>query len=171
MRFLCTFLALAVLASIVTGQKPQHESTTKQIIVVLGEQRLYAVSNKAVFHENPTSIDVYIQLDYSFHCSTGRKGMATTIGKTSVQGKLRHGRALAQFGGGALEYVLRVHLYDKHQKRVRRIDIHAYKSVPDHPASHGCIRLKRADAKKLFAWAKQGMDVEIVQKRPVWLKT
>jgi len=39
--------------------------------------------------------------------------------------------------------------------------------VPGRPASHGCIRLKLADAKKVFALSKVGTPVVIAQSAPV----
>lgn len=42
--------------------------------------------------------------------------------------------------------------------------IHGYGSVPNYPASHGCIRVplgKKNPAKYLYSWAEKGVDVRI----------
>ena len=40
--------------------------------------------------------------------------------------------------------------------------IHGFSSVPDRPASHGCVRLPINAAKKLYGWIEPGIPVEVV---------
>lgn len=41
--------------------------------------------------------------------------------------------------------------------------IHGYKSVPDYPASHGCIRNAIADARFAYNWVKIGMPIWVYE--------
>jgi lipoprotein-anchoring transpeptidase ErfK/SrfK len=132
------------LAATAFGQKVE-----KRIVVVLSSQTVYAFEGDKVVME--------------LRCSTGRKGYGTpaTGGKpVKIAAKIASGRALPEFGGGTLPYQMRMHIAG------RRISFHAYKSVPTYPASHGCVRLRQADAKKLFSWASVGTPVWIHQKVP-----
>lgn len=146
-----------------------------RLVVVLAEQRIYALEPVVVLEtlsigDQPASgKSAAWKIVHNFHVSTGKKGLATPVGKTKVVTKNRKGRALADLGGGVLEYQLRTPMYDAKQKKTRRIGIHAYDSVPEYPASHGCVRLATVSAKKLYQWATIGMPVEIVDKRPDWL--
>jgi lipoprotein-anchoring transpeptidase ErfK/SrfK len=36
---------------------------------------------------------------------------------------------------------------------------HGYKSVPTHPASHGCIRIPIPQAKQVYNWIQVGMPM------------
>lgn len=51
-------------------------------------------------------------------------------------------------------------------KKVRHICIHAYDSVPLHPASHGNVRLVTVSAEKLFNWAEVGIPVVVIEGPP-----
>jgi lipoprotein-anchoring transpeptidase ErfK/SrfK len=94
----------------------------------------------------------------TMRCCTG-KNNATPKGTFPIRQKLRHNRALAKYGGAPIPYSLRLDIVRK-GRRVP-IAIHAYKSVPKVPSSHGCIRLTYEDAPKLFAWAEVGVPVTI----------
>lgn len=125
------------------------QKVEKRIVVILSTQKVYAFEGEKVVME--------------LACSTGRKGYATpsTGGKpVKIAAKIASGRALPEFGGGVLPYQMRMHIAG------RRISFHAYKSVPTYPASHGCVRLRQADAKKLFGWASVGTPVWIHQTVP-----
>lgn len=110
------------------------------------EQKLYARVGEEVVME--------------FLCSTGRNN-GTPKGKFPIRDKRIFNRALPEYGGAPIPYSLRLDVISSTGKR-RRIAIHAHPSVPRRPASHGCIRLKKPDAKKLFEWAKVG-DVVVVK--------
>lgn len=94
----------------------------------------------------------------TMRCCTG-KNNATPKGTFPIRQKLRYNRALPKYGGAPIPYSLRLDIWRK-GRRVP-IAIHAYKSVPKVPSSHGCIRLTYADAPKLFAWAEVGVQVTI----------
>lgn len=139
-------LASTVLLSATPGFCQKAE---KRIVVILSTQKVYAFEGKNVVME--------------LACSTGRKGYATpsTGGKSvKIAAKIANGRALPEFGGGTLPYQMRMHIAGK------RISFHAYKSVPTYPASHGCVRLKSADAKRLYQWANLGTPVWIHRDLP-----
>lgn len=95
---------------------------------------------------------------FSLRCCTG-KNNATPRGQFPVRQKLRYNRALPKYGGAPIPFSLRLDIV-KGGRRVP-IAIHAYKSVPRVPSSHGCIRLTHTDAEKLFGWAEVGLPVLI----------
>lgn len=95
----------------------------------------------------------------AFHCSTGRNG-GTPKGDWPIRDKRIFNRALEEYGGAPIPFSLRLDVIGSSGRR-RRIAIHAHRSVPRYPASHGCIRLKKPDAKKLFEWAKVGDVVKV----------
>jgi len=95
---------------------------------------------------------------YDFHCSTGRNN-ATPAGDWSIRQKARYNRALPKYGSVPIPYSLRLDIVKDGKRHL--IAIHAFGSVPRYPASHGCIRLRYSDARKLFQWAKVGIPVLI----------
>lgn len=121
-----------------------------RIIVDLKAQKLFAVEGNKVVLELP--------------CSTGRKGFETPTGVVRIQKKKRYARALPALGGGEIPFALQIYMKDPKHGKVRRINIHGYKDVPNYPASSGCIRLRIPDAEKLFTWARVGWPVEIVER-------
>ena len=120
------------------------EPPEQKIVVDLKTQTLVAYSG----HEKV----------YGFNCSTGRNG-ATPKGEFSVRQKARYNRALPKYGSVPIPFSLRLDIVVKGRRHL--IAIHAHNSVPRYPASHGCIRLRHADAKKLFDWAVVGIPVSI----------
>jgi lipoprotein-anchoring transpeptidase ErfK/SrfK len=44
---------------------------------------------------------------------------------------------------------------------IRGYAIHGYPSVPNYPASHGCIRVPNSDANAIYNWVKLG--------DPIWV--
>lgn len=151
MRSIVLYIILALaLTMSALGQTPPVQG--KQILVLLKQQRVVALEDGETI--------------FNFHCSTGRKGIETPTGKTTVTAKERWNRALAEFGGGSIPFTLRIPLYDPKTKKVRRICIHAYDSVPLHPASHGCVRLAKVSAEKLFNWAEVGIPVVVIDGPP-----
>lgn len=93
-----------------------------------------------------------------FHCSTGRNN-GTPPGDWPVKQKLRWNVALPEYHSVPIPYSLRLDIVYRGERY--RIAIHAHNSVPNYPASHGCIRLRYPDAKKLFDWAEVGIVVNI----------
>lgn len=139
--FLCVLL-ISPLPSYASPPPPSPEG--KNIQVDLKTQTLLALeSKKEVFR---------------FPCSTG-KNSGTPPGTWRIKEKVRYNRSLPQYGSVPIPFSLRLDI--SYQGRKPRIAIHAHQSVPPYPASHGCIRLKHADAEKLFGWAEIGTPVQI----------
>ncbi len=101
------------------------------------------------------------ELVYEFECSTGRNN-ATPSGDWPIRQKVLNNRALPEYGSVPIPFSLRLDIVKNGRRHL--IAIHAHKSVPRKPASHGCIRLHKADAKKLYSWAKIGTVVSVVSK-------
>lgn len=87
----------------------------------------------------------------TFHCSTGREGYRTPKGKFNVYRKERHAISY-KYGNSPMPFTL--WFYGGY-------GIHESKSVPKHPASHGCVRLKHEDAKWLFEQVPVGTQITI----------
>ena len=111
----------------------------KKIFVNLDEQRFDAYENgKQVF---------------GARISSGKKGHETPTGTFKVLQKDRNHRSNLwpkPDGGARMPYMLRISWSGvaMHQ---------GY--VPNHPASHGCIRVPRRAARNLFKWADIGTPV------------
>lgn len=113
----------------------------KSIAVDLTRQQLFAREG-----------DVLV---YQFRTSTGKLGFTTPSGDYKVLRKEpMHISTIypKPHGGAKMPYSLWFH---------GGYFIHGYKSVPQHPASHGCIRLTIPDAKTLFDWTPVGTPVRI----------
>lgn len=116
-----------------------REKPVKYVVIDLKAQRLYAFEG----------LDKVME----FRVSTGAASTPTPVGSFRVKQKQIEGKALPKYGGDKLPYA---------QRLIGHILIHSYKSVPDYPASHGCIRMKKADARRLFGWTNLGTRVEVV---------
>lgn len=79
----------------------------------------------------------------SYHCSTGKEGNSTPIGVATIERNFRDRPGFVEGTGAPLYFQL-------HLVGMGGVSIHAWNDVPDHPASHGCIRLQLADAKRLY---------------------
>lgn len=99
-----------------------------------------------------------VEEKHRFKCSTG-KNNRTPRGVWPIREKRRYNWALPEYGSVAIPFSLRLDVV-KNGRRYR-IAIHAHKSVPNYPASNGCIRLIHADAEELFKWAEVGTVVTI----------
>lgn len=123
----------------------------KEIKVDLTAQKVYAIENGKVVIEG--------------HISSGRKGMETPTGKYKItQKKVKHRSNLwpKPNGGARMPYMMRLgstpiamHLGD----------------LPGRPASHGCIRLERRIAKKIYRWAPLGTRVTVTGNSSLYLKS
>jgi len=123
----------------------EQPAPLREIQVSLKEQKLIALEDgKEVM---------------SFQCSTGRNN-GTPKGDWPIRDKRVFNRALEEYGGAPIPFSLRLDVIGSSGRR-RRIAIHAHRSVPRYPASHGCIRLKKPDAKMLFEWARVGDVVKV----------
>lgn len=131
-------MILSILCTLVLA--PISAKPVKYIVVDLKAQRLYAFENTEKVME--------------FRVSTGTSRTPTPAGSFRIQQKQLEGKALPKYGGAALPYAQRIRGH---------ILIHSYQSVPNYPASHGCIRMMYGDAKQLFGWTDLGTPVEVVK--------
>lgn len=115
----------------------------KIVVIDLRDQRLYAFQglNKVM----------------EFRVSTAKPSKRTPTGTFFIHDKAISGRALEEYGGGKLYYPQRLRGH---------ILIHGYPSVPRHPASNGCIRMRIRDARKLYDWTRNGTRVIITKDAP-----
>ena len=113
----------------------------KSIYIDLTAQRIYAMENGMKILEG--------------RISSGKSGYETPTGTfTILEKKALHRSNLypPPAGGAKMPYMMRL-TWDG-------IAMHqGY--VPRRPASHGCIRLQRRFAKKLYRWADRGTEVII----------
>ncbi|MCK5855267.1 MAG: L,D-transpeptidase family protein [Sulfurovaceae bacterium] len=123
---------------------------SKKIVINLSTQRAYAMKNNKVI--------------FSGRISSGTPNRATPRGSFKIlEKKRRHysnlwpKKANGKQGGAPMPYMMRLTYtgYALHQ---------GY--VPNYPASHGCVRLQKSFAKKMFRWAKVGTKVKIVGHTP-----
>jgi lipoprotein-anchoring transpeptidase ErfK/SrfK len=113
----------------------------KEIVVDLSEQRAYAIEDGYIVFEG--------------RISSGKMGRETPTGTfTILQKKRKHQSNLwpKPKGGAKMPYMMRL--------TNSGIAMHlGY--VPNRPASHGCIRLKKGFARKLYRWARVGIEVSV----------
>ena len=129
----------------------------KKIVVDLAKQEAFAYENG--------------ELIYSGWVSSGRKRFRTPTGSYTILAKeklhisdqwpqkklYKHGKRILQKGGAKMPYMLRL--------TWSGIALHeGY--TPNHPASHGCVRIAKRLAKKLYEWAEMGTLVVIKGKPP-----
>ena len=110
------------------------------------------------------TVDLYEQIAYAYEdgkvvfsgrISSGTYGRRTPPGiYTILEKKKKHKSTLwpKPDGGAKMNYLLRL-TWDG-------IAMHLG-PVPDHPASHGCIRMQRGFAQKMWEWAYRGMEVTV----------
>ncbi len=115
---------------------------SKEIVVNLSTQRLYAKENNKVL--------------FSGAISSGKKDYRTPTGIFRVIDKERFhisNKYPKPNGGAKMPYMLRLTNYG--------LAIHqGY--LPGFPASHGCIRVGKSTAIKLWRWAEIGTKVKII---------
>ena len=124
-------------------------SGNKKIIVDLTKQEAYAYEGD--------------KLIYKGWISSGQPKYSTPTGRYKIlQKKKEHvsNEWPKPNGGAKMPYMMRL--------TWSGIALHAG-YTPNRPASHGCIRLKKEFAKKLYKWAKIGTKVIIKGKAPRWV--
>jgi len=129
------YIALIVIFFII----PVYASKT--IEIDLSKQKIYVKENGRVI--------------FSGNVSTGKKSHPTPRGTFRVIDKERFhisNKYPEPNGGAKMPYMLRL--------TNRGIAIHQG-SLPGYPASHGCIRVSKTTAKKLWKWSKIGTKVKI----------
>ncbi|MEA3432948.1 MAG: L,D-transpeptidase family protein [Campylobacterota bacterium] len=113
----------------------------KEIVVDLSNQRAYAIEDGFVVFEG--------------RISSGKPGRETPNGEFTIIQKKRHHKSNLwpkPNGGAKMPYMMRL--------TNSGIAMHlGY--VPNKPASHGCIRLEKGFARKMYRWAKVGTDVSV----------
>jgi hypothetical protein len=113
----------------------------KSIEIDLAHQRLYAKSNGHIL--------------FSSRISSGKSGHRTPTGNFKILEKDRFhisNKYPEPHGGAKMPYMLRL--------TSGGIAVHqGY--VPNHPASHGCIRVPKSTALKLWRWANVGTSVRV----------
>jgi len=113
----------------------------KLIEINLNKQKIYAIEDGNIL--------------FSGSISSGKKGHRTPRGTFKVLDKERFhisNKYPEPNGGAKMPYMLRLTHYG--------LAIHqGY--LPGYPASHGCIRVSKSTAKKLWYWANRGVKVKI----------
>lgn len=113
----------------------------KLIKINLSEQKLYAIENGEIV--------------FSGSISSGKSGHRTPTGHFKILEKDRFhisDKYPEPNGGAKMHYMLRL--------TNKGIAIHkGY--LPGYPASHGCIRVSKSTALKLWKWAKVGIKVNV----------
>ena len=113
----------------------------KEIVIDLSNQRAYAIEDGFVVFEG--------------RISSGKPGRETPSGEFTIIQKKRHHKSNLwpkPNGGAKMPYMMRL--------TNSGIAMHlGY--VPNKPASHGCIRLEKGFARKMYRWAKVGTDVSV----------
>ena len=134
-RFALTASVVALLLSPATGFAGSRGPL--QIIVSKDQQSLVVYDGDAVIATSPVS--------------TGKAGHPTPLGIFPVLGK-KEMHYSKKYDNAPMPFMQRLDNYG--------IALHAG-HVPDYPASHGCIRLPKEFAKKLYGVTKVGTTVLI----------
>jgi lipoprotein-anchoring transpeptidase ErfK/SrfK len=116
-------------------------SSGVQVVVSIPQQKAYVFQDGELFGTTPVS--------------TGKRGHETPTGTFRILQKKVHHRSNL-YANAPMPYMQRLTWYG--------IALHAG-HVPGYPASHGCIRLPKSFAKKLYGITDSGTVVTIVNKR------
>jgi lipoprotein-anchoring transpeptidase ErfK/SrfK len=117
-------------------------SSGVQIVVSLPLQRAYVFDGGELLWTAPVS--------------TGKRGHETPVGTFPILQKKVHHRS-SKYDDAPMPYMQRLTWYG--------IALHAGR-VPGYPASHGCIRLPKSYARKLYALTDYGTTVTITREKP-----
>jgi lipoprotein-anchoring transpeptidase ErfK/SrfK len=132
------------------SQETQNTSKVARIIINLEEQRLFALdSNGFVLH--------------AFPISSGKAGYGTPTGSYKIYNK--HPSAYSRKYSATMTNWMA--LTPDGAYGIHGLLGWSYYKLIGTPASHGCIRLKREDAKKLYADVSVGIPVDIVKVPPL----
>ena len=135
---LCGMAAQEVQARYGWGGMP--EGGSKHVVIDKSRQMLRAYEGNQVVMET--------------HISTGRRGRETPNGRFRAQSKaLMHYSRL--YDNAPMPYSVQI---------AGTYFIHGFSSVPNYPASHGCIRLPVDSARQFYQWVDSGTPVDIVGK-------
>jgi len=123
---LITILSTIPIIAIKNNDLQNNNTKTPIITINLSKQQLTFID------ENGQKIN--------FHCSPGKNGYETPKGNFKIYAKEEMAISY-KYGNTPMPYTLWF---------FGGYGIHASKSVPNYPASHGCVRLSIEDAKWLF---------------------
>jgi len=90
---------------------------------------------------------------YSSRVSTGKSGHRTPAGDYVISDKHRYHTSTI-YSGASMPYFMRL--------SCAAFGMHQSNSVPDYPASHGCIRMPYSGARRMFGECRVG-DLVIIQ--------
>jgi hypothetical protein len=137
------FILLSLLTLALYSRTYKNSYINKKIEINLKQQRIYAKENGIII--------------FSGSISSGTRKHRTPTGNYRILEKDRYHNSSKYpepYGGAKMPYMLRL--------TNSGIAIHqGY--LPGYPASHGCIRVTKRTAKKLWKWTTLGTRVSIVQ--------
>jgi lipoprotein-anchoring transpeptidase ErfK/SrfK len=113
-----------------------------KVVVSLPQQKAYVFDGGELIATSPVS--------------TGKKGYETPVGTFRILQKKVHHRS-NRYSNAPMPYMQRL--------TWQGVALHAG-SLPGYPASHGCIRLPRSFAKKLYKLTDYSTDVTVTRERP-----
>jgi lipoprotein-anchoring transpeptidase ErfK/SrfK len=113
-----------------------------KVVVSLPQQKAYVFDDGDLIATSPVS--------------TGKKGYETPVGTFRILQKKVHHRS-NRYSNAPMPYMQRL--------TWQGVALHAG-SLPGYPASHGCIRLPRSFAKKLYKLTDYSTDVTVTRERP-----
>lgn len=123
-------------------QPPASGGAGVKVVISIPQQKAYVFRDGDLFGISPVS--------------TGKPGHPTPVGTFRISQKKVHHRS-NRYANAPMPYMQRLTDYG--------IAIHAG-ALPGYPASHGCIRLPRSFAKKLYDITTHGTPVTITNQRP-----
>jgi len=121
---------------------PVDDGSGLRILVSIPQQKAYVFDDGELVATSPVS--------------TGKRGHETPAGTFRILQKKVHHRS-NKYANAPMPYMQRLTSYG--------IALHAG-HLPVYPASHGCIRLPRQFAKKLYAITDHGTTVTITNRKP-----
>ena len=123
-------------------EEPPPSGDGLRIVVSLPLQKAYVFDDGELVATSPVS--------------TGKRGHETPVGTFPILQKKVHHRS-SKYDNAPMPYMQRLTWYG--------IALHAGR-VPGYPASHGCIRLPRSFAKKLYKMTDYGTKVTVTKRKP-----
>lgn len=127
---------------VAAAPEPEDSASGLKVLISLPEQKAY------VFEDG--------ELLATSRVSTGKPGHRTPVGTFHIMQKKVHHHS-SKYDNAPMPFMQRLTSYG--------IALHAG-HLPGYPASHGCIRLPRSFAKKLYGLTDVGTKVTVTNKRP-----
>ena len=127
---------------VTSAPAPEPGASGIRVVVSLPLQKAYVFADGELLATSPVS--------------TGKRGHETPAGTFRILQKKVHHRS-SKYDNAPMPYMQRLTNYG--------IALHAG-ALPGYPASHGCIRLPRSFAKKLYGLTDHGTKVTITHRRP-----